>query len=524
MVKRPECVPRFMTPRSPERATLGGRVADIAAVTGKPLLWHQRLIADVALEIDPATGLLAYGSVTVIVMRQNGKSELLFPVMTHRSLGFDKALTGWIRQQYGVVAPLPGPQRTLYLAQGADQARAKWRDVHLARIQKSPLSQLLIEARLRQNQEMMVFANGSTWLPGSATAKSGGTGDTLDLGMIDEGWAHDSRTELGLRPTMLTRPWRQLWTASMIPGPQRKKPHEWPWLRDKITAGRASVEAGVRSGTCYIEFGAQPGMDPYDPDTWYSCMPALGLTVSERAVSEDLGEFGLADFEAEYLGWEPQVSSPRWQVVSELVWTARKDPSSEAADPVALAIEAASDQSIGVIGAAGLRGGDVDRVHVEVIERLPGISWIIDRVIDIATRQDLCAIAINPSGGAASLLEPLERALLAADVQVPVIRPTSRDVAVSQARLVMFTGTTADQNDDEDAEIRPDRRLSHLGQPELDRSLGSSVRKYTGTQWRFEPGVPGADPSPIRAVALAVWAGDRVEWAGESYDIASSLG
>lgn len=509
-----------MTPRSPDRPTLGGRQADIAKAFGKPFMPYQRAIADVAMELDPLSGYLAYSTVIVLVPRQQGKSELLLPVMTHRSLGFDGALTEWIRKLYGFNLRPPGPQRTMYVAQGADQARAKWRDVHLARIQKSPLSGLLIDARLRQNQEMMTWANGSTWFPGSTTSKTGGTGDTLDLGVIDEGWAHDGRTELGMRPTMLTRPWSQLWVASMIPGPERKKSHEWPWLREQIAKGRALVEAGIRSETCYVEFSAPPGTDPGDPRTWRTCMPALDDTIQERAVRADFNRLGLADFEAEYLGWEPQVGTPRWQVVGERVWRGRADNSSRAEDPVALCVASMPDQSSTSIGVASLRDLDRDRVHVELVDRRPGVTWSVDRTVDLCGSFNICSVAIDPSGGAASQIEPLRRALEAANVQVEVLTPNAREVAAASARLVEATGI---RGDDPTVEETP-RRLFHLSQPELDRSIGSATRKYIGGQWRFAPAIPGADMAPIESVAVALWAGDRVDWEGSSYDIADSLG
>jgi hypothetical protein len=54
-----DCLPLFATPRDPSRDTLGGAVATIAEQLGTPLMPWQRQVADVAMELDPATGLLA---------------------------------------------------------------------------------------------------------------------------------------------------------------------------------------------------------------------------------------------------------------------------------------------------------------------------------------------------------------------------------------------------------------------------------------------------------------------------------
>ena len=49
--------------------------------------WQQH-VADVALEVDPATGLLAYREVVVTIPRQSGKSSLALAIMVHRAIGF----------------------------------------------------------------------------------------------------------------------------------------------------------------------------------------------------------------------------------------------------------------------------------------------------------------------------------------------------------------------------------------------------------------------------------------------------
>src|SRR5574342_181147 len=89
--RRAEPLPLIGTPRSPGRPTLGPRAAEVARRLGKPLMPHQRHIADVALEIDPSTGLLAYRRVILIGPRQaTGKSWLVLTTLTHRCVGFDE--------------------------------------------------------------------------------------------------------------------------------------------------------------------------------------------------------------------------------------------------------------------------------------------------------------------------------------------------------------------------------------------------------------------------------------------------
>src|SRR6266508_5204234 len=68
------CPPLYATPRDPTRKTLGGAVAKVAKALGTPLMPWQRLVADVAMEVDPRTGRLVYGEVVVTTPRQQGKT------------------------------------------------------------------------------------------------------------------------------------------------------------------------------------------------------------------------------------------------------------------------------------------------------------------------------------------------------------------------------------------------------------------------------------------------------------------
>lgn len=512
------CPPRFATPRTPGRPTLGPGVARVAEKLGKPLYPHQHLIADTALEIDPETGYLAYDEVVLVINRQQGKTEFMLPLMTHRCTGFDRQLSEWVRRELGHNVVDPGKQRVLYTAQTADNAKEKWRDIHVERLKESAFKKQ-IDVRLRTNFEQIRWPNGSTWSPGATTAKTGGTGDTLDLAVIDEAWAkEDMRTELGLRPAMLTRRWRQLWIASMIPGISRKLPGTWPYLHTKRQNGRARVQAGVRSRVAYFEWSAEEGLDPADPDTWWSCMPGLAAgLVDESAIRSDFEAFGVVDFSAEYLGWEPDAHSAKWLVISENTWGGLAAPAASYLEPIALGVHAAPDQSVASIGMSALDvAGDT---HVELVERQPGLSWTVPALVDLAKRMAPCAIGIAAHGPAAPIIDPLRRALADENIdttfecQVVVFQGPALSRACRQFFLETGEVGVADQ-------AYPDRRIRHLNQLELNTSVAQAQKYVYGDEWRWQQ--EGADP--LYSVTLARAAGEEVEWVGGSYDVASSLG
>lgn len=492
-------------------------MGEIARRLGKPLMPHQQLMADVLLEIDPETGLLAYDECVIIGPRQvTGKTEFLLPVMTHRCTGFGRELTDWVRRELGIVHSVPGPQTVLYTTQNADKAREKWRDVHLARLLASPFyrPRPQFSYRLQRNTEAIMWRNGSMWSPGSTTGKTAGTGDTLDLPVIDEAWSRpDNRTELGMRPAKMTRAWSQLLVLSMIPGLSRCKPGEWPYLKSKRDLGRARVAAGVRRGMAFFDFAAPDGLDPGDPDTWATCMPGLGRTVRESTVRADfeamVGAGQLVDFCAEYLGWEPLETVAGWRLVSKAVWEGREDPGSAIAGRPALAVEMDEERRLAWIVAAGYReDGDF---HVEVVEpgfrvlpHVTGVDWVQRRVLEIWEGQRPWTVVVDPGGPAAALVVPLKNA------GVDVLTPSGSEIAGGCGRFVDATGQAQPEGgrtwkSDEDETAADRRRLWHLGQRVLDRAvrLAAPVASGRGSMVVVHK---GTDPvvRPLQGAVLAL--------------------
>ncbi len=471
---------------------------------------HQRHIADVALELDPETGLLAYSRVVFIGGRQcTGKTEEILSVATHRCVGFDESLASWVREALGVTVPVPGPQVVLYTAQSADAARLRWRQKYVARLKASsfykPERQFI--TRVQRNMEVMEWVNGSTWSPEATTASTAGTGDTVDLAFIDEAWVHrDHSTELSLRPTMMTRPWRQLWITSMVPGPSRlarSLPGTGSYLSHQRRLARARVEAGERHGTALFDFTAPEGADPADPATWYGCMAGIGYTVSEDVVAQDyedaarsLDGLALVDFCAEYLGWEPTVTRPGWGLVSQSTWDAHLDPQSAIVGSAALGVEVSEDRLRGWVGSAGLRE-DRDW-HVELVEpgylvpeQTQGISWMESRIVDMVDKGGIGPVVIDPRRPANSLVVPLRNR------GITVLTPNQVELAGACGRFFDALGVVAEN----DTGVR----LWHLGQKELDRAM-SLARKFDMGAGAFTFTARGVESeiSPLYTVVLAM--------------------
>jgi len=425
----------------------------------------QRHVADVALEVDPATGRLAYREVVLTVPRQSGKTTLILAAAVQRALGFG------------------GRQNIVYTAQTRLDARKKWEDEHLP-VLKASSFESLFRARKTTGNEAFVWRNGSSHGLVSATKKSG-HGPTLDLAFLDEAFAHeDDRLEQAFRPAMITRPEPQLWVVSTA-GTLAST-----YLRGKVTAGRGRIEAGSATTSAYFEWSAPEDSDPLDRAVWWGCMPALGHTITEAAIQTELdamlqehGPDGLRLFRRAYLNQWADEFAQQWLVVPKSAWSARAGAAGAPDSPVAFALAVAwPDAEFGSIAVVGRRNGEM---LVQVVEHRPGTAWMVDRAVELQAAHQPCAFVIDPGGPAGRLIADLEAA------GVELVQPSSREVA--QAAGQFYTGVMGDEP-----------FIRHYDQPELSGALAAVQKRPLGDAWTWaRKGL--ADISPLEAVTLAAW-------------------
>lgn len=415
----------------------------------------QRQVLDTALEVDPGTGKLVYREVILTVPRQSGKTTLLLVLILLRALSEPR-------------------QNIRYTAQTGSDARKKWMDDWLPALNSTRFSKLY-RPRLTNGHEALLFKNGSFQGLVATTLKSG-HGGTLDLGILDESFAHpDARLEQALKPAMITRPQPQLWVVSTA-GTAEASPYLW----GKVEGGRQLADAGVDRDIAYFEWSADEDADPSDPATWRSCMPALGITAPEAAVRSDFESMSLSEFRRAYLNqWVTAMTDP---VISLDTWMALADPDSSALDPVALAFDVTPDRAMAAICAAGPR--DDGLVHLEVIEHSRGTGWIVDRVASLVQQHQPVGVFCDASGPAGSLAAELERA----GVKVTPVTAAEH----GQACGVLYDAAAQD-------------RLRHLGTTELVSALDGAVKRPLGDAWAWSRKSSSVDISPLVACTLALW-------------------
>jgi hypothetical protein len=442
----------------------------------------QRQVANTALEVNPATGRLAYREVTLTVPRQSGKTTLILALAVHRALAMGSA------------------QRIVYTAQTRLDARKKWEDDHLPILQSSPFGPLF---RLRKSagNEAFMWVNGSLHGIMSVTKKSG-HGPTVDMGFIDEAFAQeDARLEQSTKPSMITREQPQLWIVSTA-GDEKSA-----YLRAKVDAGRARAEAGHTLNTAYFEWSAPEDADPYDEAVWWACMPALGRTVSADAIRADLdsmaGSGKLGEFRRAYLNQWLDLIPDEWLVIPRDVWMdLRADP--VAHGQVAIAADVTprrpGEKTWGSVAAAWSRpDGCTD---VEIIRHAEGTAWMPEFVAGLVRKHRPYATVIDAVGPAASLVDEIEA------LGVEVTRPNMREVVQACGRFF-------------DA-VMDSRTLRHNGDPDLEAAVAGAIRRELGDGWAWAR-KGSAVVSPLVACTLASWAYDRFASRKAPYDILRSV-
>jgi Phage Terminase len=422
---------------------------------GLPLMPWQAHVANVAYELLP-DGTPAYRVVRVAVPRQSGKTTLVLVAQIDRSLNWGDM------------------QHTLYTAQDRNHSREKWEE-QTEYLKRTVLRKQFLQRRQTGLERTVWKATGST-VGITASGETSGHGPTLDLAIVDEGWAQkDERLAAAFRPAMMTRRLAQEWWLSTM-GTE----DSYPW-NDRVDDGRARAEAQLlepaeRRGVAYFEWSAPDDADPYNEQTWWRCMPALGRTVDVSTVWTDAHSLPEADFRRGYLNQRTVGGRP---VIEPGAWPRLRNEDVKIGGVVVFGFDATPDRQYACIGAAGW--ADSSRTVVELVEHRPGMSWVVARLAELAERWRPVTIVCDAASPAGKLAPELEM------LGLPV---TSTNTGQYAGACGAFYDAVVEQ------------LLYHRGQAPLDAAVACARKRQIGDTWAWARR-EGGDVSPLVAVTLA---------------------
>ena len=449
----PEATALFHTERNPELESWGGEVGawakDRLGVTFMP--WQQDF-ADVALEhVD---GIPVHNVAAVLsVCRQSGKTVLT------------KAIVGWWLEKWE-------DQFCVFVAQ--NRAAAARRIIGLGEEMQRAGSDLRI---YRGVPEHLIMGNGSELHIAAPNAEAI-HGDSVDLGVVDEGWVSLSAGLMqGLIPARSARP------ASMmvvISTQGTEESHQW----------NALVEQGRRDddGVCFVEYAMDTERhDLYADDDWAEWMPALNITTTKRTVWAGLNLLDPAEARRAYGN---VMSATMFDLFDLTQWRSLEDVFEEPRKGDLVLGLSASDSTPRGASVVACWKRDDGRWHTELVEHRPGggVLWVVETIEEMIIKFKPKAITIGGTSAIYAVKADVESA--AQDYAVPFKRlPAAEDAAAS----AMFS------------EALRLGTITHGQSEALDLAVQYAIPKNEGDGgWRLDGKRMKVDGSPLSASMAAL--------------------
>jgi hypothetical protein len=428
----------------------------MAAALGRPFMPWQRLVADVAGEVDPVTGRFVYGTVVVSVPRRAGKTILTLATSLQRAEQVDLG-------------------RAWYTAQTGSDAGTTFRIDWVPIVQRSVLASAY-KVRLQAGSMSFTDRHSGGMLSIFAPTDSAVHGQDVDLVTIDEAWAFSisqgDAVEAAVAPAMATRPSPQMWIVSA------GGTVDSTWWDRTLTRAEEHVAGGGREGVALFDWGAGPDDDAGDPAVWAAAHPAIGHTISPDFLRGRRTADGPGMFERAYLNrWARPSSLTSSGVVDAAAWSAGVDTAAELDGAVVVGFDVAPDRSSAAVAAAA-QGPD-GRVLVTIVDHRPGVGWVAGRITDVWP-----VMVIGDSlGGAATGAALATRGM-------PVDLVSASDLARACSVFV---------------DAVHDGRVAHHAQAPLDDALAGAARRWFGDAWAWSRLRSDVDITPLVAATLAVY-------------------
>lgn len=470
-----EVQPRHHTPRNPGRPTRGPQVAKIAKAKRSPLLPWQSLAGDVALELDPTSGLYHYGIVVVSVPRQSGKTKLEGDLADHRCLTVPRARV-WVTMQNGKTVD-------------------EWmREEHFASLAGARAFGVPDTKGCKYRKSKRAGSVGVSWpARGSTFTTFPPKRDALhskqaDLVFVDEAWVHDAETGADLRqairPTMNTRPGAQLWIVSTR-GDDRSV-----YLDDYITQARAQL-GNPDARVCFVDYGIPedvPIEDAQDLDLIAAHHPAYGHLLTRTSL-----EAAHADFANDPHGWARAYGNretrTRSAAIDPAVWVAAGRPARPRPDRAGLAVDATPD---GAYAAGALGWREDDQAYVDPLISEATTTDTVHKIGRLATTLGVPILANRASIGVLELTDAIAR-------HYPRVEVTfAHSAEYGSACAVFERGVKADD-------------VHHPNDPDLDAAVSNAVKRPIGDgAWGWGHKDSSGNIAPLVSSTLALRAFDEL--------------
>jgi hypothetical protein len=389
-------------------------------------------------------------------------------------------------------------------AQNLDIAEEVWQDAVDIAESNTELAEEISRVVKTNGKKSLELVSGERYRV-QAASRRGGRGLSGDLAILDELREHHTWDAWSaISKTTLARPRAQIWalsnagdTASIVLRHLMLLAHRQIGDPDGVAAENAALLGDSASvgdddtddSLGFFEWSAPPGCGLGDPGGTAQSNPALGHTISARAISSARRTDPEWVFRTEVLCQWADGSTEG--LFPSGAWEACRDEASQiAADsPIAFGLDVSWDRAMTYIAAAGWRGDGL--AHVEVIAQRAGTDWPATWFGEKPERGR--PVAVQSRGAPASGMADDLR-----DAGVDVVDWSGSDVSSACGALYDRVRAAVGEGTQE-AGVR------HLGQPVLDVAAATAVTKPMGDAWVLDRRKSPADCSPMMAAVGALW-------------------
>lgn len=413
----------------PYKQSKGKEALDIYKKSGrKPHEWQKLLVKDLMAKKGK---LWTHSKFGYSVSRRNGKNEIVA-----------------IRELWG----LENGEQILHTAHRTSTSHSAW----------ERLCTLLSDAGYVEGEDfksLKQFGFESVTMAGGGRANfrtrssKGGLGEGYDLLVIDEAQEYTDDQESALKYVISASPNPQTIMCGTPPTPVSSG--------TVFTKFRKAALEGEGKSWGWAEWSVDQQSDVHDRDLWYETNPSLGLTLSERAVQDEIGTDDV-DFNIQRLGlWikynqKSAISKVEWQELEVQQLPKLKGN-------LCVGIKFGHDGTNVAMSIAVKT--EEDKTFIEVIDCRnirAGTDWII---AFLKQSKHVASVAVDGANGQAILTKEMKDAKLK-----PPILPTVREFIAANAEFEkgIFSKT-----------------LCHMEQPSLTQVISNCEKRSIGANGGF---------------------------------------
>ncbi|MEU6582761.1 hypothetical protein [Nocardia sp. NPDC046763] len=461
--------PRIQTAPAAED-TLGPLVVKAAQAAGLRLFPWQRHVLDVALG-ENDEGKWAASQVGLIVPRQNGKGGII-----------EALELAWLF--------LTKEELILHSAHEFKTAADAYRRI-TALIKNVPEWAEQCKFSNTNGKEGIELDDGRA-LKFVARSTGSGRGFPAKKLVIDEAYDYTEAENAAMAPTLTAAENPQTWFTST---PVNQEQHHNGHILAKVRRRGIKGEANL----AYFEWSMPDDLplDRYgDEDVWAAANPSYGRTIQRRTLADDFGTMTRKVFGVEHLGigdW-PLPLDETSTVIDMGLWRYLTDPRSRIEGERAFAVDVSRGGERASIAVAGRRSDDL--LHVEIVDRRNGTSWLLPRLAELADRWRPRAIVVDVKSAAGGLAVDLEKHYRTTDGRRSSTMPDI--LRIDYTEVCQAFALWRDKVVDE-------QLVRHIGQDSLTEALEGASTRTIGEAQAWDRKNTSVDLTPLVAVTNALW-------------------